>query len=432
MPQNNLIKNLLDIKDKNITITGEEIKRFKTKGITSKFIEADLSYIPKNCEKCQSINHDFTVIANGWMKPSMVLINEAARWKMYLKLRKRRFICKKCHHTFVGKSPLIDEHCFISTKVKQAIAVDLQDKISITDIAKKNRVSTTTAYRVFDKFYQLKKAEFNYLPQVLLFDEFKSVKGVASALSFIFMDGETHDIIDIVQDRKLDALMNYFLQYDREARKAVRFICIDMYAPYRTLIKKVFPNAKIIIDRFHIIQHISRSLNMTRVRIMNQFKGGSNEDQKKYRRLKNNWKLLLKAEDELNYTEYKWNPSFRKVITQKAMVDEMLSFSGELEYHYRIYQDFIWAIRNKDTEEFQAVIDNRYTELNGRFTTTLKTFKKFRNEIINALEHPYSNGPLEATNNKIKVIKRISYGFRSFINFKKRILVCQKILKPVA
>jgi transposase len=165
---------------------------------------------------------------------------------------------------------------------------------------------------------------------------------------------------------------------------------------------------------------------------MNQFKSSSNEDQKKYRRLKSNWKLLLKDENELNYSDYKWNRSFRKVTTQKAMVDEMLSFSKELKLHYRIYQDFLWAIRNKDTEEFQAVIDNRYDDLNGRFTTTLKTFKKFRREIINDLENPYSNGPLEATNNKIKVIKRVAYGFRSFTNFKKRILVCQQILKPTA
>ncbi len=47
---------------------------------------------------------------------------------------------------------------------------------------------------------------------------------------------------------------------------------IDMYEPYMTLIKEVFPNAQIIIDRFHIVQALNRALNMSRVKLMNTFK----------------------------------------------------------------------------------------------------------------------------------------------------------------
>ncbi len=40
-----------------------------------------------------------------------------------------------------------------------------------------------------------------------------------------------------------------------------------------------------------------------------------------------------------------------------------------------------------------------------------------------ALELPFSNAKLEATNNLIKVLKRNAFGFRNFENFKKRILI---------
>ena len=45
-----------------------------------------------------------------------------------------------------------------------------------------------------------------------------------------------------------------------------------MYEPYMSLIKQLFPNAKIIIDRFHIVQSLNRALNMSRVHVMNCYR----------------------------------------------------------------------------------------------------------------------------------------------------------------
>ncbi|WP_347104626.1 transposase, partial [Streptococcus anginosus] len=61
------------------------------------------------------------------------------------------------------------------------------------------------------------------------------------------------------------------------------------------------------------------------------------------------------------------------------------------------------------------------------FQTVFRTFLKDRDKILNALELPYSNAKLEATNNLIKVIKRNAFGFRNFDNFKKRILIALNI-----
>ena len=45
-----------------------------------------------------------------------------------------------------------------------------------------------------------------------------------------------------------------------------------MYEPYMSLIKQLFPNAKIIIDCFHIVQSLNRALNMSRVQVMNCYR----------------------------------------------------------------------------------------------------------------------------------------------------------------
>ncbi|HEL0618625.1 TPA: transposase, partial [Streptococcus equi subsp. zooepidemicus] len=63
------------------------------------------------------------------------------------------------------------------------------------------------------------------------------------------------------------------------------------------------------------------------------------------------------------------------------------------------------------------------------FQTVFKTFLKDRDKIENALDLPYSNAKLEATNNLIKVIKRNAFGFRNFENFKRRILIAINMKK---
>ena len=85
--------------------------------------------------------------------------------------------------------------------------------------------------------------------------------------------------------------------------------------------------------------------------------------------------------------------------------------------------------QEKQTEHFFGLIEDTISCINPIFQTVFKTFLKERDKIINALELPYSNAKLEATNNLIKVIKRNAFGFRNFDNFKKRILIALNIKK---
>ena len=63
--------------------------------------------------------------------------------------------------------------------------------------------------------------------------------------------------------------------------------------------------------------------------------------------------------------------------------------------------------------------------------TAIKTLRKYKRQIKNTMYYNgLSNGPLEGINNKIKVIKRISYGYRSFINFKAKILLVFSLFTP--
>lgn len=118
------------------------------------------------------------------------------------------------------------------------------------------------------KHYQ---PRMNFLPTVLCMDEFKSMKSVSGSMSFICVDGTTNQLFTILEDRRLYKLTQYFLRFPRKARLKVKYLVMDMNASYCQLLKTVFPNAEIVTDRFHIVQHINRSFNQLRVQIMNRF-----------------------------------------------------------------------------------------------------------------------------------------------------------------
>ncbi len=177
--------------------------------------------------------------------------------------------------------------------LKQAIFLEASHKKSESDIARELNVSHSTVNRIIHTSYEEHPLHFNSLPKVL------SVKSAEGAMSFIFCDasngklidivedrrlstlkpyfmrfskeareGVTHvvidmyalifcdasngKLIDIVEDRRLSTLKPYFMRFSKEAREGVTHVVIDMYAPYMTLIKEVFPNAKIVLV-FHAI-----------------------------------------------------------------------------------------------------------------------------------------------------------------------------------
>lgn len=90
-------------------------------------------------------------------------------------------------------------------------------------------------------------------------------------MSFIAQDFESKSILAILDGRTHAVIRNHFQRYQREVRELVEVITMDMYSPYYRLAKQLFPKAKIVLDRFHIVQHLSRAMNRVRIQIMNQF-----------------------------------------------------------------------------------------------------------------------------------------------------------------
>lgn len=415
------IKNLLNIKDKNITFTENGISMENFKGVYSKIIHAKLSYSPNQCPHCHGKN-----IIKWGSKTSNIRLLKILEYNSILRLQKQRFRCKDCGKTFSAETDIVDKNCCISNDVKLAITLKLQKNISEKDIASDFNVSPNTVNRIINSFFKEHLPNKNYLPQALCFDEFKATNDCEGAMAFIFCNADNGNITDILPNRRLSYLKEYFSSFSLEARKKVKHIVIDIYKPYMTLVNDLFPNAKISLDRFHLVQLINRSFNKTRIKIMNQCK---NKDDRYYNKLKKFWSLLLKNCLDLKTERINRGRMFDyALLSEEEMVDIILSKNNELKIAYEIYQELLIAIQDRKFNNFKAIIEKYYSVSNEIMKTSLKTFKKHLEYIENSLTYDYNNGLIEGINRKIKTIKRTAYGYKSFYHFRAKILISNNLL----
>ena len=413
------IKVLLGIKDTNITILGETVEK-TIKGIKTKVISAKLTYTTQYCERCKCKDKD--IVKNGLRKTTVKMGRTLDGLPLLLELKKQRYMCKNCNETFVAKTSLVKKHSNISNIVKRNIAIELSKIQSMTSIAEKLAVSIPTVLRILKELNDTTKI-IKALPSHLSFDELKTTNDVKGAMSFIYSDAQKHEIIDMVMDRKLPSLKQYFIRIPRKERLKVKTITIDMYTPYVSLIQELFPKTKIIIDKFHIIQHINREFNKLRIKIMNEIK---NSNKKLYTKYKKYWKLLLKDVDELTddiiYTR-------KETLIQRELVMNLIKQDTRLEKAYWIMQDIRTSLKQGDYDMFMNTITTKDALPKG-IRKALNTFNKYRKQIRNTMMYPqYTNGHLEGINNKLKLIKRVAFGYRKYENFKARALIIFRVLK---
>ena len=319
----------------------------------------------------------------------------------------------------IAETSLVKKNHQIATIINQKMAQKLSEKESMTAIAQSLAVSTSTVMRKLNEFTF--ETDWNRLPENMSWDEYAFKKG---KLSFIAQDLDSQNIMTILDGRTQTAIRNHFLRYSKQARNRVRVITMDMFSPYYSIARKLFPNAKIVLNRFHIVQQLCRAMNRVRIQIMNLFDRKSLE----YRALKRYWKLIQQDSRKLSDKRF-YRPTFRMHLTNRELLYKLLSYSEELRQHYELYQLLLFHFQEKQSEHFFELIEETISSVLPLFRTMFKTFLKEKDKILNALDLPYSNAKLEATNNLIKLIKRNAFGFRNFENFKTRILIALNIKK---
>lgn len=419
-------RKLLGLTDKNIIFPEDWLEEIHKKQVTANLIKGALTYRPTCCEKCGEVNHG-QIVKNG-TKTTLTQLPVFKNTLTYLELKRSRFLCHSCGATFIAHTPIVAPNCHLSKELTYQIILELKQVCSRKSIAQRYYVSDVTVLRLQEELAASAKTDWHTLPEVLCIDEFKSMKSCEGAMSFICVDGRTNQIFEILEDRRLFKLMRHFMRFSRQARLKVKYLVMDMNASYGQLIKTVFPKAEIITDRFHIVQHLTRAFNQLRIQTMNRFNTSRSEDQKKYRRLKRYWKLLLKDSDRLDTQKCHYHRLFQRHVYPQDIIDELLSYDKSLKLAYETVQLLHYYRHQKDAQNFFYLIDHQDKRLPEWFRKKLSYLNTYKEGITRAFHMCYSNGVTEGLNNKIKLIKRVSYGYRNFYHLRDRIYIIQGLI----
>lgn len=421
MSTNNYILNLLNIKDENIHIITESKEKIVNRK-NYKIIEGILTYTPEYCPCCGIINHSTNdIIKWGFRKNCIVKIPKLGNCFTRLILHKQRFFCKHCNNTFIAETNLVNRNKNISNNTSLQIKLELMKKQSEKDIAERMDVSVSVIDRILNEISSNTILRHPTLPKSMNWDEFKATKDTKGKMAFIITDNDNSNLFDINNSRKSRDLEKYFRRYSKKERDKVKHISTDFYSGYIHLANKLFKNADISIDRFHIVIQAYNALNSTRIKLC--YKSNPN-----YNKLKDYWKLIVKNEKDLS-DEKKYSKHFKKEISQKDIVKFLINTDKTLKATYECYQGLISSLKENNFNKFKSITFNQNKNISEKMKQALKLYKENIKYIENSFKYDINNGIIEGTNNLIKCLKRIAFGYRKYNHFIARIFLIKGTIK---
>ncbi len=349
-----------------------------------------------NCPRCKAETdqvHDYRIRA---------VRDLSIRGKpLKLLYRRRRYFCPSCGKRFSEACAFLGKYQRFTYQVTERIMQLLHHRWSMKDIARDTRTSVSGVARCLALYPQGKPRE---LPRVLSFDEFK---GNANGERFqcILTAPEERRILDILPDRRGSTIQAYLRSFSN--RQDVQYVVMDMNQGYRDIARAFFPQAKIVIDRFHVARYCTWAMDDVRRAVQKHLLPASRKHFKRSRRLLIARRALLSEED-------------------RAAVDVMLHFSERLYQAYALKELFFQFMDAKSSSTAAELLSkwfDAYDRLQlPEFSPCRRMLKNWKPYILNAFDCPYSNAFTEGCNNAIKALKRVAFGFRNFSNFRARIL----------
>ena len=339
----------------------------------------------------------------------------------------RRYQCDICNKSFMESNPFINNRNYKLSALKiQIILGRLKKGLSIKLTAEDCGVSESTVYKVLDEYCT---PPHRKMPRILSIDEFLSFNSdLTSKYSCLLLNFETGNIVDVIRSRQKPWLVDYFSKVPKEQLNGIEYLIIDMYKTYKEIASIYFPKATVLIDPFHYIRYTVEAIDSVRIRTMTSFLDTEQEYKmlKKYKDL-----LLMKYEpDASRHKRIRIMNDIR--LTDAEILSLLLSYSDELREAYELGHAFLKSLERFDYDgfkEFMKATISRYTSSSiPEFNSVAETYTNWYQEICNSKlakvgKRNLSNGPIEGRNNKIKVLKRISYGMTNFDHLRKRIFL---------
>ncbi len=235
------------------------------------------------------------------------------------------------------------------------------------------------------------------MPERLSLDEFSKKKGKRK-FATVVTDLDKGSLLEVIDSHKSDDIIEILKTQPQDMRENVKEVSVDMWGGFPKVIKEVFPNALIVIDRFHVMKLVNKSLN--KIRLSLDLKGLKNRS------------LLLKNTCDLTEEE---EVDLRNLLNKSPCLNIAYELKEELRNIYETSTTIKMGLRK---------IKKWLSSAKFLFGSTADTLEKHIQGICNYFANRTTSGVMEGINNKIKLIIRQSYGFNTFKSLREKLLAC--------
>jgi transposase len=365
----------------------------------SRLVEVVARKVPKEeyCPRCA------TKSTTGYDRRRVRLKDEPFRGlRVWLIVEKRRLLCKPCGKVFTEPLDWARKGFRHTRRYAYAALRACERYSDLVHVRRDFRCSAGWLYSTLYEQLELERRKRLYpWPAKVGIDEHFFRRGKDGFRDFVtvVVDQKNHRLMEVVEGRtggELEAALAAI-----PGRENVRTVAIDMSDPYRSFVRRFFPNAVIVADKFHVLRLLSPAINRHRKAITGD------------KRTNPIRRLLLRNGRDLDATS-RW--ALRTWLADHPALRALYEAKERLAGFYRI----------RSHTQAARVLTAFTDSLAHSDVAELKTFRgtlmKWRKEVLAYFQTRATNGMTEGFNGKAKLVKRRAYGYRSFRNYRLRLL----------
>lgn len=442
----NNITDFLDLEDSNVIIS-DIIVEGQTKTL---IVETTPS--PHYCPSC-----GYRMYSRGVKKRTINHPILQDGYSLILSLKQRRWRCSNsnCQYETNESFRFVNKGRRTTNATDMLIVNAYRNLLETSSsIAKRFHMSDAYVHNVFNRYVKLNRLP---LTGAISIDEVHLDMDADCKYALVIQDFYTGDPIDLLQSRRTYVTEPYFSSIPKEERNQVKYLISDMYNPYIAYVEKYFPNAVPVVDSFHVIQWIIRSIDSYIRQLLKKYRQRDKAYQEKLS-LERHQQVSLPQSDEVYLLQkYRWlilaNQAHLRYHSDPRMDSHFHALMNTYDYEDALFRidpnlrDFrdlkeMYVqfnsrnagnplIARRELKELIQVYKNSRFEMFHNFASLLE---KFEDPIVNSFimvekigngkiyDARLSNGPIESINRKVKDLKRLGRGFRNFEHFRNRFL----------
>ena len=333
-----------------------------------------------------------------------------------------RYICQGCGRTFSEEIPFKHPETRITERAAAWISTFLRFNIPISTVQKITGVHWDTIKHIqkglMDEAIEDRRRRLlreGYKPRHLAVDEFAIYKGHRYATCV--MDLDTGDVLWVGRGRTKADFTIFFQEMDMDYLSEVEAVAMDMNASYNALVSEHMPWAEIVYDRYHMQAQFGKdvlgAVRLEEARKHNAMakqlkedgcpKAEIKEEKRLYSEVKRARWILLAGKDSLSDED-------------ASALEKILDDHADLALCHAMKEEMIRLFDLRDEGEARKGWSSWFEGAKASGIPALVRFAERKEKRLDGLiahaSHPISTGKLEGFNNRIKVAKRIAYGYR--------------------